>query len=138
MTNERSGMEFCSKSPSSKTENASGLIFYLNLYIHSVYLLVDTMYILEVMLMRVQSEIKKWGNSLALRITGAMAEVPQFSDGTKVIIEVNEDSLVIKRATKQKRKLKLPYTEKELLEGMTPYTAHADELAVINSKEMGE
>ena len=33
--------------------------------------------------MRVQSEIKKWGNSLALRITGAMADVPQFSEGTK-------------------------------------------------------
>ena len=88
--------------------------------------------------MRVQSEIKKWGNSLALRITGAMADVPQFSDGTKVVIEVNKDSLVIKRATKPKRKLKLPYTEKELLEGMTPYTAHADELAIIISKEMGE
>lgn len=88
--------------------------------------------------MRVQSEIKKWGNSLALRITGAMADVPQFRDGTKVVIEVNKDSLVIKRATKRKRKLKLPYTEKELLEGMTPYTAHADELAVINSTEMGE
>lgn len=88
--------------------------------------------------MRVQSEIKKWGNSLALRITGAMAEVPDFSDGTKVVIDVNKDSLVIKRASKKKRKLKLPYSEKELLEGMTPYTAHADELAVINATEIGE
>ena len=108
------------------------------MYTLRVHLNVDTLYILEAIDMRVQSEIKKWGNSLALRITGAMADVPQFSDGTKVIIEVNKDSLVIKRATKPKRKLKLPYTEKELLEGMTPYTAHADELAVINSKEMGE
>jgi len=88
--------------------------------------------------MRVESEIKKWGNSLALRITGVMADVPKFSDGTKVFIEVNKDSLVIKRATEPNKKLKLPYTEKELLEGMTPYTAHADELAVISSKEMGE
>ena len=112
--------------------------FYLTEYIHSVYFNVDILYILEDAGMRVQSEIKKWGNSLALRITGAMADVPQFRDGTKVVIEVNKDSLIIKRATKPKRKLKLPYTEKELLEGMTPYTAHADELAVINSKEIGE
>jgi len=55
-----------------------------------------------------------------------------------VVVEVNKDSLVIKRATKQNRKLKLSYTEKELLEGMIPYTAHADELAVINSTEVGE
>jgi antitoxin MazE len=88
--------------------------------------------------MRIESEIKKWGNSLALRITGAMADLPKLRDGTKVVIEVNEDSLVIKRATKPKRKLQLPYTEKFSLEGMTPYTAHADELATLISKEMGE
>ncbi len=88
--------------------------------------------------MKIQSEIKKWGNSLALRITGAMADVPQFSDGTKVVIDVNEDRLIIKRSSKPKKKFKLPYTEKELLEGMTPYTAHADEIAVIKPKEMGE
>lgn len=88
--------------------------------------------------MIIKSEIKKWGNSLALRITGAMVDLPKFHDGTKVVIEVNEDSLVIKRANKPKRKLKLPYTEKFLLQGMSPYTAHADELATLSKQEMGD
>ncbi len=110
---------------------------HLTMYLQSVYFLIDAQQI-WVIEMRVHSEIKKWGNSLALRITGAMADVPQLSNGTKVVIEVNEDSLIIKRATKQKRKLKLPYSEKELLEGMTPYSAHADELATLNATEMGE
>ena len=39
--------------------------------------------------MKVESEIKKWGNSLALRVTGIMAELPNFKDGTKVIVEVS-------------------------------------------------
>ena len=28
--------------------------------------------------MKVESEIKKWGNSLALRVTGIMADIPNF------------------------------------------------------------
>ncbi len=88
--------------------------------------------------MIIESEIKKWGNSLALRITGVMADLPKLSNGTKVVIEVNEESLLIKRANKPLKKLKLPYTEQFLLEGMTPYTAHADELALLNPIEMGE
>lgn len=88
--------------------------------------------------MIVESEIKKWGNSLALRITGIMADLPKFSNGTKVIVEVNKDSLVIKPVLKVTRKIHLPFTEQELLKGMTPYTAHADELAIPTSAEIGQ
>jgi len=86
--------------------------------------------------MIVQSEIKKWGNSLALRITTAMAELPQFKDGTKIVVEANKEGLIIKPASKQVKKLKLPYTEQALIQGMTPYNAHADELATLSSKEI--
>lgn len=88
-------------------------------------------------LMRIESEIKRWGNSLALRITGAMAEVPKFTDGTKVTVEITEDALIIKRAAKSRRVLNLPYTEHDLLNGMNPTKAHADELAVPSKKELG-
>ncbi len=88
--------------------------------------------------MKIQSEIRKWGNSLALRITSNMASALKISDGTMVIVEVTNDGLIIKKATKPKKQLKLPYNEKSLLEGMTPYTAHSDELAVLNHNELGD
>ncbi len=88
--------------------------------------------------MRIESEIKKWGNSLALRISGVMAELPKFSDGTKVVIEVTEEGFSVKRTEKPKGKLKLPYSESALLSGMTPNKAHADELAILNQNELGE
>lgn len=87
--------------------------------------------------MKIQSEIKKWGNSLALRISGAMAELPQFEAGSKVSVEITPEGLLVKKVTKQRRKLRLPYSEKSLLEGMTPDKAHADELAKLNPSEFG-
>ncbi len=86
--------------------------------------------------MKTECEIKKWGNSLAIRITSAMAEMPHFEVGTKVIVDSNEDGLVIKRSSKPKRKLKLPYTEKDLLKGLDSYSAHADELAGLIDSEV--
>jgi antitoxin MazE len=87
--------------------------------------------------MRVDAEIKKWGNSLALRITGVMAELPRFSAGTKVTVEVTEEGFIVKKVAKAKLKLKLPYSEKALLAGMTPAKAHADELAIPRLREVG-
>ncbi|WP_067518610.1 AbrB/MazE/SpoVT family DNA-binding domain-containing protein [Endozoicomonas ascidiicola] len=87
--------------------------------------------------MRVEGEIKRWGNSLALRISGAMAEIPQFKAGSKIAVDVTEDGLVIKKVEQQKKKFKLPYTEESLLAGMTPEKAHADELATPTSSELG-
>ncbi len=86
--------------------------------------------------MRIESEIKKWGNSLALRITGVMAELPRFNAGTKVEVEVTKDSLIIKRVVKARRKLKLPYSEKELIAGLTPEKAHADLLPTLIQREI--
>jgi antitoxin MazE len=88
--------------------------------------------------MKIESEIKKWGNSLALRVTGMMAELPKFTAGTKVIVEVSEEGIVVKPATVQKPKLRLPYTESALLADMTPQAAHADELAEPFAAETGE
>lgn len=85
--------------------------------------------------MEIDTEIKKWGNSLALRISGAMAEVPSFFVGTKVRVNISKDGLVIKKAAGQNKVLKLPYSEKSLLKGLTAETAHADELAVLSEAE---
>ena len=87
--------------------------------------------------MRVESEIKKWGNSLALRITGVMADLPNFTEGDKVLIDVSEEGLLIKPANPSQL-IKLPFSEAELLEGLTVYHAHADELALPIQKELGD
>ena len=86
--------------------------------------------------MLVETEIKKWGNSLALRISGVMAEVPKFNIGTKVTVDVSEEGLLIKPVAEASKKLHLPYNEKDLLSELTPETVHADDLAFLTDKDM--
>jgi len=88
--------------------------------------------------MKIESEIKKWGNSLALRVTGVMAELPNFRDGTKVVVEVSEEGIIVKPARPSGKKLRLPYSEEELLADLSPASAHADELATPLAAEIGE
>lgn len=86
--------------------------------------------------MLTHAKIQKWGNSLALRITGPIRSIPNFNEGMEVDIEVSEEGICVK-PTRQHR-LKLPFTEDDLLKGMTPQKAHADEVAIITSKELGD
>lgn len=79
--------------------------------------------------MRIETEIKKWGNSLALRVTGMMAEATQFKAGTKVTVDVSPEGIVVKPAVKRTARLSLPYSESALLKEITPAKAHADALA---------
>ncbi|MFM8454702.1 MAG: transcriptional regulator [Gammaproteobacteria bacterium] len=87
---------------------------------------------------RVSTKIQKWGNGLALRISGLMRDIPHFNEGTPVEIEISEDGFVVKKVVPKKRikkKLKLPYSEKKLLEDLEPYRAHVDLLASISGDE---
>lgn len=84
--------------------------------------------------MKVQSTIQKWGNSLAIRITGPLKTIPHFTANMPIEIEVNEAGLTIHPITPKKRKLIL-FNEAQLLKGLTPKKAHADELADIHNKE---
>lgn len=87
--------------------------------------------------MRVDAEIKKWGNGLALRVTGVMAELPKFKAGTKVTVYVSSDGIVVKPAVKGREARRFPYAESALLTGMTPEKAHADALAEPLRAEVG-
>lgn len=71
--------------------------------------------------MKVETEIKNWGNSLALPVTGVMAELLGFKEG---VAYVSEDGLMAKPVSNSRIKIELPYSEKELLEGLTPWKAH--------------
>ena len=87
--------------------------------------------------MRVETEIKKWGNSLALRVTGLMAELPQFEPGTRVTVDIDSEGFVVRRAAGSLRSFRFPESESALLEGMTAENAHADLPAVPSRRELG-
>lgn len=87
--------------------------------------------------MKIETQLKKWGNSLALRVTGVMAELPEFHDGSKVTVEVTEEGFTVTPAKEDRRSL-LPYTEEELLTDMSLNNSHADDLATLTEVEYGE
>lgn len=83
--------------------------------------------------MKVQAKIQKWGNGLALRVSGAMREVPNFQEDTEVEVEVTEMGFSVTRA--KKITPKLPFSEQQLLRNMTPESAHSELLAEPLSSE---
>lgn len=76
--------------------------------------------------MTLHAKIQKWGNGLALRIGGAMREIPHLKEGTEVDIEVTETGFTV---TKSKKRKHFPFKESDLLKGLSAQTAHADLLA---------
>ena len=78
--------------------------------------------------MKVEAKIQRWGNGLALRISGVMRDIPHFEEGMKVDVDINENGFSVKKQKKKKQKL-LPFKEAQLLAGLTETSAHADLLA---------
>ncbi len=44
-----------------------------------------------------ESQVTKWGNSLGVLIPGALAEEAGLAEGTPIVLEVGEDTIVIRR-----------------------------------------
>jgi antitoxin MazE len=84
-----------------------------------------------------EGAVQAWGNSLGVRITQPICKLAHIERGDKVSIEVTEEGLLIKRKH-PRTPAELPYTEAELLEDMTPHTAHADELPHLIRTETGD
>jgi antitoxin MazE len=85
-----------------------------------------------------QAVINKWGNSAAIRIPARLLSEVGLSVSSDVTITAQDGRIVIEPAGGEYSKLRLPYSEAQILEGLTPYDAHADELAVPLSIEMGD
>ncbi len=85
-----------------------------------------------------EGTIQPWGNSLGLRITRPMGELAHLAKGSKVVIEITEQGLFVKPVVKKRGPLELPYSEADLVRGLTPAKAHADELPSLLSTETGE
>lgn len=85
--------------------------------------------------MKIETHIQKWGNGLALRVSGIMRDIPHFKEGMNVMVEVTEEGFTVTKINKPKTRKR--FSEKELLKDLTPYKAHADEISVVNSAEFG-
>lgn len=83
-----------------------------------------------------RSEIKRWGNSAAVRLASRVLAQAHLGVTSPITITVEHGKIVIEPATKTPRRVKLPFSETELLKGLTADTAHADELAPLTLGEL--
>ena len=74
--------------------------------------------------MRIQAKIQKWGNSLALKLTGPWKSIPHFEENMLVDIDVTEEGIQI-RPIKRRATRRLPFSEAQLLKGLNAKTVHA-------------
>lgn len=82
----------------------------------------------------VRAKIQRWGNGLGLRVAGLIRDIPHFTPDTAVEVEVFADGFTVRRAKQVPRKL--PYSENELLEGLTSETMQAELLAPLSAVEV--
>jgi antitoxin MazE len=86
--------------------------------------------------MVVKTEIKKWGNSLALRLSTVMAGVSWLTEGTLVEVEATKEGLTIRPVRGKPGQQALTYSEGSLLADLTPEHAHANDLADVSGNEL--
>lgn len=73
--------------------------------------------------------IKRWGNSLALRIPNAVAKELNISSDSELDLTVTQGTLVISKPNK--------YSLTELLKGITPGNIHREiDLGAVVGKEI--
>lgn len=84
-----------------------------------------------------QSEIKRWGNSAAVRLSSKILAQANLDVSSPISIEVKAGKIVIEAVQKAPRKVNLPFSETDLLKGLDAHGAHADELAQPSTSEVG-
>ena len=87
------------------------------------------------MKVQVKTRIKKWGNSLALRLPGVMTQLPKLKENMIVNVEISEDGLEI-RPVRAKRD-RLIFKESDLLKDLTSKKIHSDKIVEPTDKERG-
>lgn len=77
--------------------------------------------------------IKKWGNSLALRIPKSYAKEIKLEEGAAVDIKIEENRIVILPKRKKEKK----YSLKELVSGITEENRHNEvDFGPLKGKEI--
>ena len=83
-----------------------------------------------------RTQVRKIGNSLGNIIPAAFFRQLHLVEGTEVEVKIENGKIIIEPVkSKQNR---FPFSEKELLAGLNAGTAHADALATVSLKELGE
>lgn len=86
-----------------------------------------------------QSEIKRWGNSAAIRLPRGILAAARLEVSSPVTVVVEGRKIIIEaRGEPLKKHLALPFSEDDLIRGLNPETAHADELAQPGGTEIGD
>lgn len=83
-----------------------------------------------------QSEIKRWGNSAAVRLPGKILAQAKLGVSSPISIDVKAGKIVIEASPKAPCKVNLPFSEADLLKGLDAHGAHADEIALPSATEM--
>lgn len=76
--------------------------------------------------MYVHAKIQKWGNSLGLRLSGILRDIPQLKEGVDVKIEVTSEGFIVKKTKVNKMQLVFPFSEKELIADLLPHELYND------------
>lgn len=84
-----------------------------------------------------QTEIKRWGNSAAVRLPSKILAQANLDVSSPIRIGVKSGKIVIEAEPQTVRKVNLPFSEADLLRGLDSHRAHADELAEPSSSEVG-
>jgi antitoxin MazE len=66
----------------------------------------------------VKSTVKRWGNSLAVRLPKDLAQTLELDEGSSITLEIVEDGLLVKSSKPRRRDLET------LLRGVTRETIH--------------
>ena len=86
-----------------------------------------------------RSEIKRWGNSAAIRLPSKILNEARLEVSSPVSMVVKGSKIIIEAAGEPlSRHLKLPFSEADLIRGLNSETAHADELALPSASETGD
>ncbi|MCW8872543.1 MAG: AbrB/MazE/SpoVT family DNA-binding domain-containing protein [Xanthomonadales bacterium] len=87
-----------------------------------------------------RSEIKRWGNSAAVRLPKKLLNEARLEVDSAVTMKVEDNRIVIEAFEQTARKrLQLPFSEADLVAGLNAESAHADELpGSLLDKELGD
>ena len=111
---------------------------YIQMLTPRVMVVYDTFVSTESTEVGMQNEIKRRGNSAAVRLPSKILAQTKLDVSSPISINVKAGKIVIEAVQKSQRKVNLPFSEADLLEGLDSYGAHADEIAQPSANEMGD
>lgn len=83
-----------------------------------------------------RTQVRRIGNSLGNIIPATFIRQLGLVEGADIEVKTEGNKIIIEPVKRQKKSF--PFSEKELLKGLDAHTAHADELASVSGKELGE